>query len=459
MPPPRRLMAEGDVGATRGAGAWFGLPRGQLRRVLGYGAARAVVELLIGARGMLLAALLGPAAFGIWSLIRLCQQYLIVVGLGTGRGLEVEASALRRGPEGGPNPTAERFAVASTGFQLLGYGALSVLAAVAALLTDDPTWRAILGGLAVSTLVERLYYQAGTFLRAQATIPEFALVELGHAVLQIALTVSLAWLWGLPGALAGLALAYAGGLAMMHGRVPMRIGWSWPRARAMIRIGLPVTLAGMMQTLVASLDRLVVAAFVSVEALGQYSFAVAVTSIGAAAGLVVRTAVFPDVYHAARHGDARAWMADMERLLLALAWILSLVFAAMALAIGPVIHHLLPDYAAAVGPARIFIFSGVAQGLILVAMLGSVAAARQRMVPVLTAITLAAGVGLTWLVLRLDLGLEGLAAASLVTRLGYALAVTSLGRPGMPWRSELRLAASLALPVILACGLVHLLAT
>ncbi|MGD9512244.1 MAG: hypothetical protein AB7X49_27270, partial [Geminicoccaceae bacterium] len=64
----------------------------------------------------------------------------------------------------------------------------------------------------------------------------------------------------------------------------------------------------------------------------------------------------------------------------------------------------------------------------------------------------------TWLVLQLDLGLEGLAAVSLVTRLGYALAVTSLGRLGTSWRSELRLAAGLALPVIVACALVQLLA-
>lgn len=454
-------MAEREVvtGAAASAGAWFGLPRRQLRRVLGYGAARAVVELLLGARGMLLAALLGPAAFGVWSLIRLCQQYLIVVGLGTSRGLEVEASIHRRGADGLLNPTAERFAAAAAGFQLLGYGAFSVLAAVGAALSVDPAWRAVLAGLALSTLLERLYFQGGTFLRAQATIPEFAVVELAHAGLQVALTVALAWLWGLPGALAGLALAYVGGLAMMHGRVPLRIGWSWPMIRAMIRIGLPVTLAGTMQTLVASLDRLVVAAFVSVEALGQYAFAVSVTSIGAAAGLVVRTAVFPDVYHAARQGDPHAWMAHMERLLLALAWILSLVLAAVALAIGPVIHRLVPDYALAVGPARIFIFSGVAQGLIMVAMLGSVAADRQRVAPLLTAISLVASVGLTWLVLQLGLGLEGLAAVSLVTRLGYALAVTFLGRPGMPWRCELRLAVGLALPVLGACALVHLLAS
>ena len=326
-------------------------------------------------------------------------------------------------------------------------------------MAPDPVWRAVLAGLAATTLVERAFFQGTTFLRAQATVPEFAAIELAHAVLQLALTVTLAAVWGLPGAVAGLALGYAGGVAMLRGRVPIGLRWSWPATRSLIRIGLPVTLAGLMQILVGSVDRVIVAAFLGVEALGQYAFAVAVASLGTAAGLIVRTAVFPDLFHAARHGSADAWVADMERLLLGMAWVLSLALAAAALAIGPLVRQFLPDYALAVGPARIFVFSGVAQGLMMVAMLGTVAADRQRAVPWVTAAALLAGAGLAWGSLALGLGLEGLAAASLAARLAYALALVALGRPCDSWRKELRLAASLALPVVAACGVVHLAAS
>ena len=57
----------GMVATAARAGAWFGLPRRQLQRVVGYGAARAIVELLIGARGMLLAGILGTR--GLWRLV------------------------------------------------------------------------------------------------------------------------------------------------------------------------------------------------------------------------------------------------------------------------------------------------------------------------------------------------------------------------------------------------------
>jgi O-antigen/teichoic acid export membrane protein len=435
------------------------LPQRQLKRILGYGAARALVELLMGGRGLALAALLAPATFGTWSLLRVSQHYAVIIGLGVGRGLEVEASAHRDQVGGRLNPVAEHVAAVGNGYLLLSYGAFSALAAAAALLASDPVWRIVLAGLAVTTLAERAFLQGATFLRAQATVSEFAAIELAHALLQLVMTLALAALWGLPGAILGLALAYAAGVAMMRGRVPMRVGWSWPAIRSLIRIGLPVTLATLMQTLVGSLDRLVVAAFLGVESLGQYAFAVSVASIGGAAGVVVRTAVFPDVFHAARHGGPTAWVQDLERLLLAMAWILSLALIGPALAIAPLVERFMPSYAEAIGPAQIFIFSGVANSLMLVAMLGNVAADRQHQVPVLTAAALALGLVLAWVVLELHLGLVGLAAASMATRLAYALALVALGRPRTSWRREVGLAAGLALPVLAASGLVHLIAS
>jgi hypothetical protein len=149
----------------------------------------------------------------------------------------------------------------------------------------------------------------------------------------------------------------------------------------------------------------------------------------------------------------------MDRLLLGMAWILSLVLALLGLVIGPLVTYFLPDYTQAVGPARVFVFTGVAQGLMLVAMLGSVAADRQHRVPLITAAALLTSTILSWAVLELDLGLVGLAAVSLTTRLAYALVLTALGRPRTTWRENLRFAAGLALPVVAACGLVNLVAS
>jgi len=86
-----------------------------------------------------------------------------------------------------------------------------VVAAIAA----DPVWRLVLAGIAATTVAERLWFQATTFLRAQAELRTFALLELAHAALQLAGPLLLALAWGLQGAVAGLALAYGGGLALL----------------------------------------------------------------------------------------------------------------------------------------------------------------------------------------------------------------------------------------------------
>ncbi len=449
-------MLEAASGSAATAAAMR--PGGRLSRILGYGAARSAVELLLGARGVALAALLGPGALGVWSLLRVAQQYLIIAGLGVQRGLEVEAAAHRDVGGGTRNAMAVRYAQAGNAFLLLSYGAVAILALAAAAMTADPVWRVVLAGIAATAMVERLWFQAATFLRAQADVREFATLELAHAVLQLVVPLPLALAWGLNGAVAGLALAYGGGIALLWGRVPLRPVWCWRSTRAMIRIGLPVTIGILLQVLLGSTDRLVVAAMSGVETLGQYAFAVSVASIGAAAGFIVRTAVFPEVFHAARHGAPEAWVRDVERLLVTLSWSLSLLLGLLSLGIGPIVGHFLPEYTLAVGAARIYVFTGVAQGLMTVAMLGSQAADRQQLIPPVTALAVAISAVLSWAALRLGLGLEGLAATSLATRLVYAVALAALGRPMASWRRELRFAGHLVLPVVTACGLAQLIA-
>ena len=53
---------------------------GLIRRVAGYSAMRGVAEGLLGLRGILLATLLGPAAFGSWALLRLATTRSLGLG-------------------------------------------------------------------------------------------------------------------------------------------------------------------------------------------------------------------------------------------------------------------------------------------------------------------------------------------------------------------------------------------
>ena len=102
------------------------------------------------------------------------------------------------------------------------------------------------------------------------------------------------------------------------------------------------------------------------------------------------------------------------------------VLGAIGAVIGPAVALVAPQYTAAIGPARLFLLSGAAMGLVNLAAVGAVAARRQTLLPAYAAGALAVNFGLATLALAAGLGLEGAAAASLTGYLVFAAAVLRL---------------------------------
>ncbi len=95
----------------------------------------------------MLAAVLGPAAFGAWTLFRLAGRYLGLAELGIRSGLEFEVA--KRGER-----EAVRFRRAGIGFLGLVFGPIGILALVASFLVTDPLTVLALRVLALTLLAE-----------------------------------------------------------------------------------------------------------------------------------------------------------------------------------------------------------------------------------------------------------------------------------------------------------------
>ncbi|MDX1541035.1 MAG: hypothetical protein R3349_06485, partial [Geminicoccaceae bacterium] len=222
---------------------------------------------------------------------------------------------------------------------------------------------------------------------------------------------------------------------------------------------LPLSISQFLSTILVTVDRIVVASMLGVAALGIYAFAVALSAAGAALGMTVRTIVFPDLFRQARADDGGTTAAThVDRTVVPFAWLLAPLLGLFALAIGPALAWVLPAFADAAGPARVFVFTGVAQGLVTLGMLGLVAAERQRSLPLITLVAALVNIVLSITALTFGLGLVGLAAAALVCRLGYALSILILASGAHSIRSAARLALQVILPVGSFALLVWLLA-
>lgn len=419
-------------------------PAGRIRKLALYGTSRSVVDGLLGLRGVLLAGILGPQLFGVWALFRLILSYGLFVGLGLLRGMELEVA---RAKGDGQRPARLDWGRTAAGFTLGLFGAIALAMVAASAVVEEAWLRRLLWASAAGLLLERWYYYGMTYIRAAGSLRGFAGLELVQAVAQVALTLGLALLFGLEGAFIGFLVATVLALALVLRRAPFRPDLDPARLRAMLRVGAPLSVTLLLGTLLATVDRLILGAVAGIEALGIYAFAVSVAMLGSSAALIVRTVVFPDVYgRMEADGAAGVTEAHLEGTIRPFVLLLAPLVGLGALGFGPLVALLAPQYEAAVAPAGIFIFTGVAQGVVSLALLGVVATGRQGTAPILTAVALAVNAGLAFTALQAGLGLLGLAAGALVGRLGYALAIMALVVRATP-RPPLATALSILWPI------------
>jgi O-antigen/teichoic acid export membrane protein len=395
-----------------------------LRRVAAYAISRGATEMLLAVRSVLLAALLGPAAFGSWALLRLGMRYSALAGLGVFRGLEVE---LLQADARGLTRREDSPASTALGFVLLVGGTVSAVAIVASFAVSERQYRQILAGFAVASVAELVYTYAMVCIRVRTGLRRYAMLETSTAALHVICAVGLARVWGLGGAFAGLALANLIGLGVAAQWAPLSPALHREHLRRLLHVGLPVALTSCVGILLVTADRWVVTFWGGPTMLGYYAFGASVTAVAAALALVIRTVVFRQVYgEAFSIGTATALRTHLERALLPFARLLPPLLGFVGLAVGPVVAALLPGYTLAIAPARLFLLAGAAIGLVNLAAIGALAAGMQRRLPIYAGSALALTTVLSILALVGGAGLEAVAASALAGHLVYAAAVLRL---------------------------------
>jgi O-antigen/teichoic acid export membrane protein len=392
--------------------------RGLLGRVAAYGASKSTTEGLFALRSVLLAAVLGPTAFGSWALLRIGMRYASLGRLGILRGLELEL--LHPGGDG-DRARAESAAATTLGFILVVCGAVAVAALTLAAITQNPDHRLLLWGLAAAVLADSVYGYTLVCLRCRTTLRRYAMVETATAVLHVVLAAGLAWAWGLAGACIGLTGASLMGIAAGGRWVNYWPALSLEPLRRLFRVGLPITLTTCVGVLLITGDRWIVAGWGGTTMLGYYAFAASLTTAASGLAVIIRTVVVSQVYgETSSAGAAAALRSHLEESLLPFARLLPPLLGALSIMVGPAIAYGMPEYLQAIAPGRIFLLAGTAIGLINLATVGAIAGGHQRRLPLYAGISLVLTAGLSILVLKGGLGLEGVAGAALLGHMLFA---------------------------------------
>jgi O-antigen/teichoic acid export membrane protein len=255
----RDLPPQEDITAAR---------RGRGRRIVLYAATRGTTEGMRSIRGLLLAIVLGPRAFGIWTLFRIFMRYTPLSGLGVQRGLELEIVQERALGDAEAIDRSELSARTTLGWIITTAITTSLAALIASFIVTDDTWRIALRAVSLGVVLEELWVYATTYLRALRELRRYALLEIANALLHLVAAVGMAKLFGLRGAIAGFVIGALASLWTVRHCAPFRPALAKEPLRRLLNVGIPLALSSALTIALGTADRLVVAAYGGATTLG-----------------------------------------------------------------------------------------------------------------------------------------------------------------------------------------------
>jgi O-antigen/teichoic acid export membrane protein len=377
------------------------------------------------AKTLAVARLLSPDSYGVFAALTVLFNYAQFLELGTSTAAFRDfASAVGRGDKGEAWRGAGRMAslkLAAT--VLLGVGAIA--ASFGPGVSNE--LRQGLLALPAIALSATLLSQALQHLQAEGRSGAYGGVTILAAAFDLVLCVGLTAAWGLAGLLAGAALAPLPALAWAARRralAPPRAP-AGPVLRAYLKTGLPLAGLALAEQSLLSVDQVLVMALLSLRELGLYNVAFvlaeAVRTLGVAAAAVLGPRLLREY---ARAGSGpQAVRRHTLNPVLAYANLLPVLIGPLWIAASFGVVRFFAAYAEAVGPMQTLLlatsFFVVLSGV--TTFLFAIDKHPWNFTMIVPALVLKVIVAVS--LLRLGWGLEGIAAASLVAYLGYAIAV------------------------------------
>jgi O-antigen/teichoic acid export membrane protein len=413
---------------------------------------------------LLLRVLLDPALMGLWQVVKLVLNNANYASLGVGKAACRELTvAVGRQDETSARGDLNLAFTFNTLCSLLLAGLLVVASLTVPFWTAEPMrnlWRFGLLAAAAMVVIQRYVTFRVSILRARQQFAPTARLTVLESLLTLVVCALATWLFGWYGLLGGTLLVMGATWYFLEvvGSDQLHLAFDWPRLRQLLAIGVPLVMAAMAATLFRSLDKLMILAYLGDREiqLGYYSTAWMV------AGQMLISVHMLSIVMAPRYGElfgktsshvAVARLAARTSELQASALGLS---GGLALGVAsPLLARLLPDYREGLLVFSWLIPGVVAWGLSLPASqyLKSVGQQR-RVVGVLLAALVLAGV-LNHFALSRGWALRGIAAATSLAYLFYAVSLIGLSLwPRMRLRERCRYAGVVASSTIFPLAIV-----
>jgi O-antigen/teichoic acid export membrane protein len=371
---------------------------------------------------------IGPDDFGFWNALYLILLYGVLVTLGVPNGMNRDVPMFKgRGREDLANIVANVTFWFVLVTSLLGAFA-TVFILRNGLVATLSTASVVAMGVLFFTWHVYQYFQMrlrSTIQFRLMTIQQFVFAGLFPLVV-LPMTNS----FKLSGFIGGQALVAFLAILLIYriSSFQIEFQFDWSILRGLLKIGFPIMTAGLLYSLLTSVDRWVILRFLGVEALGQYTLAILGVGILALLPAVISQQLYPRMaFLYGSTGEKRSLLPIVLRQSLASTGVTFPLIAAAFLLMPFFVKTFLPDYAAGIRASRI-----VLVGLAFIPLGGGVAnflntVDKQVYYLMVLAGAVLVNLGIGVFLVNRGWGLSGVAFSAAISYVFFTIALISVG--------------------------------
>lgn len=390
--------------------------------------------------GLIVAAWVGPGNFGIWNALNLLLLYGSLVTLGVLNGMNRDVPLL---VGSGKSKTAEQVVSTSFWFVLCTSGIGGLVVIVITLSGNlDPKYFQPLLWMGLLFTVWQIYQYLQFRLKSYIQFNLMSLQQFAFAIILPIVALPLSYEWGITGFIVGQTVATLVVCVFILTKLPLTsLSFRWSIVPLLIKTGFPIMAAGLVYSLLTTVDRWVILNFLGVEALGYYTLPILYFGVFGLLPSVIAQQMYPRM--AAEYGRTK----DKRALIPLIIW---QSIAAMAVTLPVLVfiylfspylvERFLSEYLPGLTPARILLLGlaflpiagGVGNFLNTVGKQGYYLAVQTGAVLV--------NLSLDVLFVKIGWGLPGVAWGATLSYVLYVIALVSIGiyvnRRNHPWNEK-----------------------
>lgn len=411
-----------------------------------YGIGNIANSILMVLKGIVIANVLGPALYGVWSTLQVILNWSEMAQLGI-KSTMLRERTLLLGKGDRKKADVVRDASFSSALVLAFLFALAVIIG-SFVLPLPPLLVVTSWGIALASIVFQLYSTLSILMRSDE---KFSSLGKGTVLLGasgLVLTIALAIPFGIWGVIAAFILS-ASAVVLYFKRCGawFRFRFDFAEAKHLVLAGLPLFAFATLVTLLLTLDKVLIAAFLNMEQVGYYTMGAVICTLLNILPSSLTDVVYPRTLK--RLGESGSHESVARHALLPnilLAYLLPFAVGGVYMAVPLIIRFIAPGYMPAIEVTRILVLGAFFYMLYYAPSSFLIAVRREKSAIAGAAIALAVSIVVNVVMLLGGYGINGVAIGSAIGYFVLVAMMTATLLPLYPRENALHYFAKLVMP-------------